>query len=143
VNRRGFLRGLLGVAVAPVAARVAAAEGERIPGVVEAAELPCEVVDAKAVLPEYVEGVTPLVAYMPTKVYCDGNLVINGDLEVTGGLTVGGKVTVHDGDAQLDRLLADIDRAPERNAAMTRELLPLTSADLDRAVRDYAAGLKA
>jgi len=54
MNRRGFLRGLLGVAAAPVVAKVAAAEGEWIPGVVEAAELPCEVIDAGAVLPEYV-----------------------------------------------------------------------------------------
>lgn len=143
MNRRAFLRGLLGVAAAPVVAKVAAAEGEWIPGVVEAAELPREVVDAKAALPEYAEGGVVLTAYMPTQVYCDCNLVINGDLEVTGGLTVHGKVTVHDSDAAIDRLLADIDRAPERNAAMTRELLPLTSADLDRVVRDYAAGLKA
>jgi hypothetical protein len=142
VNRRGFLRGLLGVAVAPVAARVAPVieavapaqpATEPVMGVgrcspltldnlgmhvnCRCAELPCEVVDTDAVLPLYIDD--------------------------NGGLTVGGKVTAHDSDAQLDRLLADIDRAPERNAAMTREMLPLTSADLDRAVRDYAAGLKA
>jgi hypothetical protein len=131
VNRRGFLRGLLGVAVAPVAARVAAKSGEFI-------------VDADTVLPEYVGGeAVGLFAHDPTRIVFHGDTVIEGDLEVNGTLTVGGTVTAHDSDAQLDRLLVDIDRAPERNAAMTRELLPLTSADLDRAARDFAAGLKA
>lgn len=134
MNRRGFLRGLLGVAVAPVAARVApvieaVASTRPVAGrVTVVGRGSLLVLDSLGI---HVNCRRAADAALP--LYVDGN----------GGLTVGGKVTAHDSDAQLDRLLADIDRAPERNAAMTREMLPLTSADLDRAVRDYAAGLKA
>ena len=225
MNRRAFLRAVLGFVAAPIVAKVAAAEGEWIPGVVEAADLPCEVVDAEAVLPEYVEGEMPgrewgaiqpeVVIELDAKrdnVLWDmcsdpepipvsmsgpyhylcaprdlwdarvsfdaqrvnmpelrgaeyvGFVIRHGVLRevafvgllegVTRRLDAGalrvscalsgvrGDVTVR-GDATIDRLLADIDRASERNAAMTCELLPLTSANPDRAVRDFAAGWKA
>lgn len=122
MNRRGFLRGLLGVAVAPVAARVAP--------VIEAVASTRPVAGRVTVV-----GRGSLLVLDNLGIYVNCRRAADAALP----LYVDGTRQR----AQLDRLLADLDRAPERNAAMTREMLPLTSADLDRAVRDYAAGLKA
>jgi hypothetical protein len=45
-------------------------------------------------------------------------------------------------ESPFDRLLADLDRVPERNVAMTRDLLSGLGSDAEQAIRDYAACFK-
>ena len=132
MNRRGFLRGLLGLAAVPVVAKVAPVEDDDawkrwvsdLPegsGTLEFPEpldLPREVVDTGAVLAdveEYYRCTPGLVAY-----------VTPWDDAARGSTMYG-------------HLLDDIELAPPRNAAMTRELLSMRGDDVEQAVCDYAA----
>jgi hypothetical protein len=64
-----------------------------------------------------------------------------GGGRVTCGLYDMVSVT-EDHEAVLARLLADVERAPERNAAMTRDLLSGLGGDAEQVIRDYAACFK-
>lgn len=164
MNRRNFLRTLLGAALAPFVAKVAPvaveydvdADVSRYvldpPGVngaldfgaaADALYLPLAPVSD---LPMPTSGVghthAPMFAHDTSRVIFHGDTVIEGDLEVNGTLLVTGTVTAHGDAATLARILADLDRAPERNAEMVRDLLPRRGDDVEQAMRDYAACFK-